>query len=62
MVMVYKNEGSWHMCIYYKDLNKMTIKDKFSIHFIDELLYELQGGIFFIKLGLYFGYHYIRMG
>jgi hypothetical protein len=42
MVMVYKKEGSWHMCLDYRELNKMTIKDKFHILVIDELLDELQ--------------------
>jgi hypothetical protein len=35
--MVTKNDGSWCMCPDYRQLNKMTIKDKFPIHFIDEL-------------------------
>jgi hypothetical protein len=38
VVMVKKNDGSWCMCLYYRQLNKMIIKDKFPIHVIDELL------------------------
>jgi hypothetical protein len=52
MVMVIKKDGSWHMCPYYRKLNKMTITDNFIITITDELLDELKGEKFFAKLDL----------
>ena len=40
VVMVHKKEGSCYMCLDYKEINKITIKDKFPIPFIDESLDE----------------------
>jgi hypothetical protein len=57
VIMVLKKEGSWHMFLNYREIKNITIKDMFLIPIIEELLYELQGEIYFTKLDLRLSYH-----
>jgi hypothetical protein len=61
VVMFFKKEGTWCMCLGFHSLKKLTIKDKFPIPIIDDLLNELSGVHYFTKLDLHSSYHQIHM-
>jgi hypothetical protein len=61
VVVVEKKDGYWRLYVDYRVLNKLTIKDKFSIPLVYQLLEELVGEIVFSKVGFRSGYHQSRM-
>ena len=57
MLFVKKKDGTWRLCVDYRQLNKVTIRNKYHLPRIDDLFDQLQGAKVFSKIDLRSGYH-----
>jgi hypothetical protein len=61
VIFVPKKDGTQRMCVNYRSLNKVTIKNKYPLPRIDDLFDQLKGGCVFSKIDLWSGYHQLKI-
>jgi hypothetical protein len=59
IVLVQNKDETWRLCIDYKALNKITVRNRYPVPRIDDLLNQLKGGNFFNKIDLKSVYHHV---
>ena len=61
VLFVKKKDGILRLCIDYRELNKVTIRNQYPLPRIDDLFYQLQGARVFSKIDLRSGYHQLKI-
>ena len=61
VLFVKKKDGTLQLCIDYRELNKVTVKNKYHLSRIDDLFDQLQGAQFFSKIDLRSGYYQLQI-
>ena len=61
MLFVKKKDGMLRLCVDYRQLNKMTVKNKYPLPMIDDFFDQLRGASVFSKIDLRSGYHQLRI-
>ncbi|RYA56201.1 hypothetical protein DD596_25565, partial [Enterobacter cloacae complex sp. 4DZ3-28B] len=61
VLLVQKKDGTYHMCVDYRALNRITIKNRFLVPRVEDLFDKLQGSTYFSRIDLKSSYHQIRI-
>ncbi|GKB54390.1 putative nucleotidyltransferase, ribonuclease H [Tanacetum coccineum] len=61
VLFVKKKDGSFRMCTDYRELNKLTVKNRYPLPRIDDLFDQMQGSSVYSKIDLRSGYHQLRI-
>jgi hypothetical protein len=61
VLFVQMNDGSQRMCVDYRSLNDVTVKNKYPLPCIEDLFYQMRGARVFSKIDLRSGYHQMRI-
>lgn len=61
MLLVKKKDDNMRLCVDYRQLNKVTIKNKYPLPTIDDLKNQLVGACMFNKINLCLSYHHIHV-
>jgi hypothetical protein len=61
VIFILKKDGTQRLCVDYRALNEVTIKNKYPLPQIDDLIDQLQGACVFSKINLQSGYHQLKV-